>query len=238
MIVPILPAQSQSPMQTDIPRQTSLPTPPETRASALPISNDRLTSEQSSRNDSISSLGGGINLPLPLPLNMPPNKRARLEEASVVPPPGLTFPYRLDVDLSTYPPAAHATSLPPHAPSHASHPATDLSLPFPHNAMGLMGMQNSNPFAQSIPPFDLSGRSIPYPQLSRSYNATLENLFGSRPTSGSQSQATNMLLDLLNSTGGNLNLNSQPPPTSFPAFEWPVTAPTQPQNQSEGASPP
>ncbi|KAI0085771.1 hypothetical protein BDY19DRAFT_996449 [Irpex rosettiformis] len=237
VVVPILPAQSQSPMQTeDSPRPSSLPTPPEHPTSTLPVSNDRLTSDRSSRADSIPTLGGGINLPLPIPLNMPPNKRARLEEPSVVPPPGLTFPYRLDVDLSTFPPAAHATSL-PHVPSHTSHSSSGLNLPFSHNAMGLMGMQNPNLLSQAVPPFDLSGRSIPYPQLSRGYGATLEGLFGSRPTSGSQSQATSMLLDLLNSTGGGFNLNSQPPP-SFPAFEWPVTmSPSQPQNPSEAHGP-
>ena len=174
--------------------------------------------------------------------------RARLEEPSVVPPPGLTFPYRLDVDLSTYPPAAHATSLPQHIPPHQ---AAALNLPFSHNAMGLMGIQNPHPnlLAQSIsgppPPFDLSGRSVPFPQLSRGvtgggYNATLEGLFGSRPTSTSQSQsqATNMLLDLLSSSAGagglNLNVTGNQPPPSFPAFEWPVTANSQTHNQLEG----
>jgi len=197
----------------------------------LPISNDRHPSGPSSQTHSTPALGGGISMPLPISMNMSSHKRSRPDDP-VVPPPELPFPYRLNVDLSTYPPATHATSLAPHGSSH-SHPPHPhipphaLNLPFPHNAMGLMGMQNPNFPSQYASALEqLAGRIPGYPSMAQpghaGYAASLEGLFGTRAGAGPQSQTTNMLLDLLSSTAGVNVSNSAPPP--FPSFDWPVTS--------------
>jgi hypothetical protein len=218
-------------MQAESSKPHHLPTPPETAISALPVSNDRVASLQATRATNTPKDASGTNLPPP-PSDMRHTKRPRLDDHTVVPPAGLTFPYRLDVDLSTYPPAAHAISIPP-PPQHPPQQPNGFNLPFPHNAMGLMGMQNPNIMAQAVPPFDLSGRPLSYPQLARGYGTTLENLFGTRSASGPQSHATNMLLDLL-SSGGGMNMNGAPQ-SGFPSFEWPVTS--SPPQQPEGMCP-
>lgn len=209
----------------------------------LPISNDRPTSTQPApRGNVLPSLGGGISMPHPIPLNIPPQKRPRLDDP-VAPPPGLSYPYRLDVDLNTYPPTAHATSIPPHSHAHSRAPPPHISqnLPYPHNAMGLnLGMQHPNAFPPSSS-FEFpsrSGMSYPMPQpLQRgSYTPSLEGLFGQRPGGpGAQSQTTNMLLDLLSSSSGMTSNNNSHPnqSSSFPSFDWPVTNISS--GQSEGA---
>ena len=83
--------------------------------SSLPISNDRRSSRPGALglgSLNLSGNMGGMGLPLPVPVPMPPlppNKRPRLDDLA---PQGLAYPYRLDVDLNTYPPTAMASSLP------------------------------------------------------------------------------------------------------------------------------
>ena len=92
--------------------------------SGLPTSSERHSSRPSSGQPHTPTSGGlnlnGLNLgngagmgglPVPVPLPIPPNKRPRLEELAA----SMPYPYRLDVDLGTYPPTAMATSL---APQH------------------------------------------------------------------------------------------------------------------------
>lgn len=185
----------------------------------LPISNERQSSS-SSRSLNMSGLVNGNNISMPLSMPIPTisqsHKRQRLD-APVIPPPGLQYPYRLDVDLSTYPPAAHATSLGSNqSPQHSRNPQGSLSLPFPQSSMGMgMGMQNDSFSSQSPFEFPSSRRSMTYSgQSSGSFgggsgsSGGMNGMFGARPGP----QTTNMLMDLLNSTAG-ADVGA--------SFEWP-----------------
>lgn len=202
----------------------------------LPVSNERHSSTSSAARSAslnMSSLVNGNNISMPLSLPIPligqhqqqqqqqHHKRQRVE-ASVAPPPGMTFPYRLDVDLSAFPPTAHATSLQSQHSPHQQRPSQgSLSgLPFPQSGMGInMGMQNDNFSSQTPFEFPSSRRSMSYPSGQSSNGGSfgsgggggggVSGMFGSRPGT----QTANMLMDLLNSTAGN----------DASSFEWPAS---------------
>lgn len=208
----------------------------------LPVSNERTSGGNSTmgapRPGSLNmstmvnnSTSSGISMPLSLPVPMigQPQKRPRLEPP-VAPPPGMSFPYRLNVDLNTYPPTAHATSLSQQSsPQHQRPPQGDLSsFTFPtSNANAGMGIQ-SDGFGPTQGAFEFPStrRSIggyPTPQSASSYSGnSMSSMFGARPGP----QTTNMLLDLLSSTSGNDGVSP---------FEWP-SSPTQ-GSQLDGTSP-
>ncbi|THG96560.1 hypothetical protein EW026_g5292 [Hermanssonia centrifuga] len=201
--------------------------------SSLPISNDRHSSNPSRSNSlNINTLNmgagamGGMGLSLPVPLSvpiMPPQKRQRLDELTSS---GLTYPYRLDVDLNTYPPTALASSLP-----QTQNQPGSLNGLFQSNGLSL-NMHNGGYLPQ--PGFDFpTRRAVGYSGQNgqqNGYNGGNQGMFGSRP--GQQSQSTNMLVDLLHaSSGGGGGGNDQS--GNFPAFDWPVTSQQNSQSQDQ-----
>ena len=187
----------------------------------LPVSNERNSGGLSASrpgnlgmSNNNSNNGSGISMPLSLPVPTlgQPQKRQRLD-TPVAPPPGMSFPYRLNVDLSTYPPAAHATSIPPQqSPHQQRHPANDLSFFAGANSGLGTGLQNDSFGSTGSTGFEFPStrRTLGYPTpQSASFPSTggMNGMFGARPGP----QTTNMLLDLLNSTSGN----------DVSTFEWP-----------------
>lgn len=196
----------------------------------LPVSNERQSSMNISRPPSMNQSSNGISMPLPIPVpNMLPQKRPR-HDNPVVPPPGISYPYRLDVDLSTFPPAAHATSLQSQQQQQQHHQQQqyaqrqqqqqNLNLPFPQS-LGLslgadsLGQQQQSPFE-----FPSSRRQLGSLSSTPSYqgggggggggvNNGLGGVFGR----GTGPQTANMLMDLLSTSASNDNSS----------FEWPGT---------------
>ena len=197
----------------------------------LPVSNERHSSSSVSRPGSLNMSGivngnSGISMPLSLPIPLigqqqqqqQPHKRPRVEGSAVAPPPGITYPYRLDVDLSAFPPTAHATALQSQQSPHQQRSSQGSlgSLPFPHNSIGInMGMQNDGFSSQTPFEFPSSRRSMSYASGqgggggagSFGNSGSVSGMFGPRPGP----QTTNMLMDLLNSTAA----------SDVSSFEWP-----------------
>lgn len=209
----------------------------------LPVSNERHSNANASRPGSLNMAGmvngnNGISMPLSLPV--PPigqqqlqHKRQRMDP-SIAPPPGVSYPYRLDVDLSAFPPTTHVSSLnSQQSPQHHRPPSSSLGgLSFSQNAMGMnLGVQNDSYSSQTPFEFPSSRRSMSYasghPGSGGSYggngSGSMNGMFGTRPGP----QTTNMLMDLLNSTAAN-DVSS--------SFEWPGSAPATGQLDGTASS--
>lgn len=206
----------------------------------LPVSNERHSNTNSSRPGSLNMAGmvngnNGISMPLSLPI--PPigqqqlqHKRQRMD-TSIAPPPGVSYPYRLDVDLSAFPPTTHVSSLSSQqSPQHQRPPSNLGGLSFSQNAMGMnLGVQNDSFSSQTPFEFPSSRRSMSYASghsssggsYGGSGTGSMNGMFGSRPGP----QTTNMLMDLLNSTAAS-DVSS--------SFEWPGSAPAA--SQLDGTS--
>lgn len=134
-----------------------------------------------------------------------------------------TFPFRLDVDLTPFPPSNHLSSIPSSlSHSHATPHPSLTGLYAAAHTNGVMHSQNTPPFIPQ-PAFDFSRHQPPPPLRSvsfptQSYGQQQQYSQHRHPAPSQHVSSNNMFVELLSSTpDGHGSSQSQ-----FPTFDWPV----------------